>query len=489
MASPSRKPSIDISNIHSRNNKGQTALHLAAKHNLVKEINHLLSCGARVDAIDKNSRTPLHIAAYVNKGHSHFAAMSALLTNRANANARTSSGNTPLHYLAFEASACAVELLFNFGAKVNLPNCKGDVPLVNAVFGDNVDVVRQLVKRGSPIRSDLLLKVAEWSDGNSHVEVADILLERGASVNFRDWHMIGPIYHAIKAKNFRLVELFFRYNPILVGYNKDGEIPLVEAIRSGHQGIIGLFRDHGSSVDSVDHFGMTVLHRACVTWDYETVKALVKHGADPNALDYQSHTPLMKLLSMKPLGRFTKDFEKALAFLLKYTDMHVLEAQAFNVLEVHWFQGPNKVVLKYFAKVQSLGQFVVQSVLDSISRRRDLYTHFKVCIDELNLAKTTKIQNTWVTYFDLLTNNWRKLKNYAGNKDLKKGFKIPDYKARFPIYGAEIVKRVSKAKKTRESFDKSSIALSKILPVFNPNHLIIRDVLDCLGFQDFLKLL
>lgn len=82
----------------------------------------------------------------------------------------------------------------------------------------------------------------------------------------------------------------------------------------------------------------------------------------------------------------------------------------------------------------------------------------------------------------------RSLKNFAGNQDLIEDFKNNDCSKMFPIYSASMPKNIEKGIKRREVFDKSSVLLSINLPIFNPNHLIIRDVLDCItSTKDLIK--
>lgn len=93
---------------------------------------------------------------------------------------------------------------------------------------------------------------------------------------------------------------------------------------------------------------------------------------------------------------------------------------------------------------------------------------------ELAEAKSIRLENCWVTFFNLLVDGKKKIKNYAGNKDVVKGFQNSDCLMKFPIYGADIVKKVDKGIEIRDLFDKSVDAFSYCLPILNPTHLIIR---------------
>lgn len=110
-----------------------------------------------------------------------------------------------------------------------------------------------------------------------------------------------------------------------------------------------------------------------------------------------------------------------------------------------------------------------------------------MCTEELLLAKSSRLKNSWVTFFNLLVDNKRKLKNYAGNKDLVEDFRSSDCLKKFPIYGSTMQNNVEKGINRRGFFDESSNLFSHYLPVFSPNHLIVRDTLDCLITDDLSK--
>lgn len=99
-------------------------------------------------------------------------------------------------------------------------------------------------------------------------------------------------------------------------------------------------------------------------------------------------------------------------------------------------------------------------------------------------AKSTKLKNSWVTFFNLLVDSKKKLKSYAGNQNLVDDFQNTDCLWNFPIFGSKMIKNLRNGIERRKVFDESCELLSKALPIFNLNHLVVRDTLDCLPTMD-----
>lgn len=85
--------------VNASQNRGKTALHLAAEHNQVDFVELLLAYGANPDAVSDGRWTPLHNAC--DKGHDVVVAK--LLAAGANVNAELSNRMTPLHWAAFKS--------------------------------------------------------------------------------------------------------------------------------------------------------------------------------------------------------------------------------------------------------------------------------------------------------------------------------------------------------------------------------------------------
>ncbi|KAI5860619.1 ankyrin repeat and protein kinase domain-containing protein 1 [Durotheca rogersii] len=98
-------------NVAATNNRGRTALHLAAESNHGQQqedmVKLLLHCGANPGAVSDGGWTPLHNATQ----GGYAPVVSLLLQANANVNAELSNGMTPLHWAAFNGFKEIVQLL------------------------------------------------------------------------------------------------------------------------------------------------------------------------------------------------------------------------------------------------------------------------------------------------------------------------------------------------------------------------------------------
>ena len=137
----------------------RSALHWAALNGDV-EVGDLLfthpSTTSLVDAQDLSEFTALHIAA--ERGHTGF--IELLLRHRADPLLRTSAGNTPLHYAAFNNHIEAAQLILSTSIQMNLV-LKFDVTLSNMRNNDRQTPIELAESRGHSLLVSRLEDILE----------------------------------------------------------------------------------------------------------------------------------------------------------------------------------------------------------------------------------------------------------------------------------------------------------------------------------------
>lgn len=445
-------------NVNAVNSQGETPLMIAISGSSVEVIFSLLENGAEINAANAIGSMPLHRAAAKNQDKSHMKVVEALLKNGAAVNAQDTDGNTPLHHLVAKSSAKVLQLFLDSGADVTLKNHHEEVPLFEAVRNSNHEVVQLLLDHGSDVNSletgsgsTPLHEAARCNDGESHLKVARILAKKGANFEATDERGRTPLHYLVSKVKVRMAKFFLQFVPDVNVKDVDGESPLLEAIRAKNLEIAQVLVDHGANVNTVNgKTGSTALHETCN----------------------------LNLQSPKAKGFLT--------LLLRHADVGVLDSEGNSILDVVseklW-----RTVLEHLARFQSHDLPLIPRILDAITDNEEYKEYFEKCTSELSMAKGTKSDDCWVTFFDLLEDSERKLKNYAGNKELVMYFNSCDYKQKFPIYGAEVKKNLEDGIHRRGLFDQSEILLSECIPIFNPKHLIVRDVLDSVVTKDLAR--
>ncbi len=131
--------------INEANDRGQTALHIAAKAGKTAVIKALLDAGIDVNIADSDGDTALHIAAKIG----NTKVIKTLLEKEGiNVNEADNQGWTPLHLTAFKGNTkCFKILLEKKGIDVNLKDKFGRTALRCAALYNYPEVIKLLLKQ------------------------------------------------------------------------------------------------------------------------------------------------------------------------------------------------------------------------------------------------------------------------------------------------------------------------------------------------------
>lgn len=122
-----------VAQVNAKNKDSYTPLHIAAERGRLHIVERLIKAGADIDANAGgwDLGTPLHFAAL----NGHQLVVQALLDAGAAVNAKTKSKSTPLHFASLRNHEKVVELLLNAGADVNAHDIEHKTPLDKSESG------------------------------------------------------------------------------------------------------------------------------------------------------------------------------------------------------------------------------------------------------------------------------------------------------------------------------------------------------------------
>jgi len=318
----------------SPNAEGQTALMVVARTGRVDAARLLLEHGASVNAHETfGGQTALIWSA----AQKHPGMIRLLLEHGATVDARgtvhdwerrvtaeprikimQTGGFTPLLYAAREGCVACVEPLVAGDADIDLSDPYGMTPLVLALYNRQFDTAVELIERGADIdqwdwwgRSPLYLAIElnripdsrrgdlPALDEDTGLDVARLLLARGANVNMR-------LKHQPPLRNEPGDRGFTDGSPDVLVVSP-GATALHVAAKASDDEAVTLLLEHGANVDAANVFGITpVMAAAGVGHWYGVFREFPTIGRHKTGADAVATMKLLLAAGAKPGGRTTE---------------------------------------------------------------------------------------------------------------------------------------------------------------------------------------
>jgi ankyrin repeat protein len=305
---------------------GETALHTCAYAGNTAAARVLIAAGASIDPGDSwRGQTPLMWAAA--KGHPET--MQALIDAGADVNARSTiinwerqrtdeprdkwlppGGWTPLLLAARESCVACIDVLAAAGADLNIVDPERHTPLIIALTNGHFDVAGRLIDHGADLdMQDNVGQTALWAAVDAHTmpdsnrppptemddklsawDIVVKLVEKGAKVDV-------PLRQRVPYRT--------KIDRGADGVLGAGTTPLLRAAKTGDARVVSLLLEHGANAKATVGRGITSIllaanvgtsesdrtgRRKTDAGAIETIKLLMKAGADINAVDGQGRT-------------------------------------------------------------------------------------------------------------------------------------------------------------------------------------------------------
>ena len=311
--------------VDAKGKDGYTALHYSCRYGHVDVVRTLVNHKVNVNAKTDSGNTPLTLAAR----HGHDNVVHALLSDsQCPVDAKGQDGYTALHYSCRYGHVDTVRTLVNHKANVNAKTDSGDTPLTLAAINKHDNVVHSLSGEVLAKDKDAYTALLHSSCERGYVGIVKTLVtEHKADVNARtdsgdtpltlaarDGH--DNVVHALLSDSQCLVDakgqdgytaLHYscRYGHVdiartLVNHKANvnaktdsGDTPLTLAARDGHDNVVhALLSDYQCPVDAKGQDGYTALHYSCRYGHVDIARTLVNHKANVNAKTDSGDTPL-----------------------------------------------------------------------------------------------------------------------------------------------------------------------------------------------------
>ena len=288
-------------------------------------VQELLSRRADVNAASDDGSTPLLWAAHWND----VPVAESLLRAGADANAANEFGMTPLSRACTNGSAALVDLLLKSGARPDTAIATGETPLMTCASSGAGAAVKMLLVRGAAVntaeptqRQTALM----WAAAEDHADIVGLLAEAGADLRARTRKGFTALHFAAREGHIESVtrligagaDVNIRSQPDSpekgrgAAYQStlsEGSTPLLVATVRGQVPIALYLLDHGADPNAGDA-GFTPLHWAAGTWEGGVSNPVYGFSEPMSGIpDRQAKLRLVRALLARganPNGRMTK---------------------------------------------------------------------------------------------------------------------------------------------------------------------------------------
>jgi ankyrin repeat protein len=139
---------------------------------------------------------------------------------------------------------------------------------------------------------NLLVTRESRDERPNDVELVQVMLTHGATVNFQNPSGFTPLMYASECNRLKTARLLLDYGANVNAQNVYGATSLMFAAMFASLDLVRLLLEHGANVNLKDEQGRNALFNAMLAVrDKDIISELLAHGADPNVAE-RGTTPL-----------------------------------------------------------------------------------------------------------------------------------------------------------------------------------------------------
>ncbi|OXU20262.1 hypothetical protein TSAR_004779 [Trichomalopsis sarcophagae] len=375
--------------------------------------------------------TPAEISevafAAVTKGYFHI--VESLLEMKCEDNlllftTRNDIGDTLLHSATKTRQHDIVRLLISRKADVHAINNEGNTPIICAIENNDEHIVKTFLTEGvEAVRSfPLLLHTVIQTKRDKSRRLLELILQQSAAdVDQRDEELEGSTaLHLVCREAMKcdveLADLLLRKGANVNAATNQGTTALhMAASRKDGESMLRTLLRFDPQLDLRDHCGNTPLHLACSNACTKIVGVLLDAGASVNVKDNLGKTPVDVAIAVRQSLPPRQDANDEAA------DMHEADVkESVKLLQEH--------VIKLDVAKLRLSQQISWQVMAQ-------YKHYRImCENELAELKNYEI-NSYVSLHDVLMGNTKKIVRYTREENAKSSLELMLYTRKYPIYG------------------------------------------------------